>query len=1307
VALAQEELESSASIYGEDFHVLEEACAPPGVALDGDKDGVFPVQGCVWRHVQFSFSPSGALAQVLEGGSTSSARLTLHYVYLAWGAGTSSPPPASTLPLLYPNSLPQMWVTGECAPPGARLNLALHFLQEALSKRGALAREGTPPTPLFFALESEWLKVEDLHARARRPPVAPVPPRVPRARAAAAAAAAASSSSSVSSGGATSNPAAHRGSRSTTGSTSTSATSTRAALSASSSTRAPPHGSSRGPPRLSPAAQARAAALSDALSSRAAARAAQVSSSPHCAAARMQGVRSRLPAAGFKGAVLGALAGSQVVLVSGGTGCGKSTQVPQFILEAEIAAGRGGQCRIICTQPRRIAAVGVAGRVAAERGEECGGTVGYHIKGDRRAGPDTCLTFVTTGVLLRQLVHGLGSATHIVVDEVHERGVETDFLLAILKRCLLHRPDVKVVLMSATMNEGVFAQYFAPVVQRGGEGRGGSSGGKGAAAAAPASGVPCIAIPGFVHPVQDMYLEAVLEGTGYRPVGAGVKELSSAAAAAAAAAVPGTGASSSSSSSSSKPGLDLRGWKSRGLDFACIASTLHGILSGKLPGVPSTGAILVFLPGVGEIRRARRELEQSGDCSGAHILELHGSQPPGEQQLVFLPPPQGRRKLVLSTNVAETSITIDDVTVVVDTCRVKESQYDALNGMSKLVETWASTAAMQQRRGRAGRVQPGVCYRLCPARMVETLEAHQTPEIARCALEELILALLQLNLGMSVEEFCAGLLTPPPALALRASLSHLRDMGAITASARAPADVELTPLGVHLARLNIAPHLGKALLFGAMLQCLDPVLSIAAALADRSPFVSTANSDAPDARGAFAAGGAQSDHLATAAAFAAWRATPARDRRDFAARHGLNNETLRGMGETRREWVRALSDMGFLPSAGSASASASGGGASGDARWRSAAVAAAAAAAAASADAGATCLAVNWASVHTNVVRAALAAGFSPRIVKVVAPDRTYAETSSGSVRRVFSAEDLRLYTLHPAEDTEGLALSARLAAAEVARLKARAARYGRAGGASGSGSGSGAAGKGDDDDEEDEEEDEDEGAGGEEQEGEIAGMPASESRNWMEWADPSSSGGGSGGKALTTRFSMWKGFRQDRVFVHPGSFNFTVGEYQSPWLVYHEKVATSKVRGCRRSHAIVPAPAFYPRLTLPHFPLPPPPHRSLSVTAPWCPPMRWCCLVGHCWCAMGAPRACWWASRGGWSSRQSLAWACWPRASGRALLPCWRQRWSTQRWTSPSPPSLPPYTACSMAMATEGAQWESYFSLVVVGEPPSCTGKR
>ncbi|GMP98569.1 hypothetical protein CsSME_00046401 [Camellia sinensis var. sinensis] len=205
----------------------------------------------------------------------------------------------------------------------------------------------------------------------------------------------------------------------------------------------------------------------------------------------MRSFRERLPAFKVKSEFLKAVAANQVLVVSGETGCGKTTQLPQFILEDEISSLRGANCNIICTQPRRISAISVAARISSERGESLGESVGYQIRLESKCSAQTRLLFCTTGVLLRKLVQDpvLTGVSHLLVDEIHERGMNEDFLLIILRDLLPRRPDLRLILMSATINAELFSKYFG--------------------------NAPTIHIPGLTFPVAELFLEDVLEKTRY------------------------------------------------------------------------------------------------------------------------------------------------------------------------------------------------------------------------------------------------------------------------------------------------------------------------------------------------------------------------------------------------------------------------------------------------------------------------------------------------------------------------------------------------------------------------------------------------------------------------------------------------------------------------------------------------------------------------------------------------------------------------------------------------------------------------
>ena len=203
-------------------------------------------------------------------------------------------------------------------------------------------------------------------------------------------------------------------------------------------------------------------------------------------ALRLDAARARLPAHAAKDAFLRALDGTQVLVVSGETGCGKTTQLPRFVLDRALAAGDASTTNVVCTQPRRVSAVSVAARVAHERGEALGDRVGYQIRLEARRSEATRLTFCTTGTLLRRLAEDpeLRSVSHVFVDEIHERGMNEDFLLVVLRNLILERPDLKLVLMSATLDAEKFAGYF--------------------------DGAPTLHVPGFTYPVREMFLEEVL-----------------------------------------------------------------------------------------------------------------------------------------------------------------------------------------------------------------------------------------------------------------------------------------------------------------------------------------------------------------------------------------------------------------------------------------------------------------------------------------------------------------------------------------------------------------------------------------------------------------------------------------------------------------------------------------------------------------------------------------------------------------------------------------------------------------------------
>ncbi|KAL5124688.1 DExH-box ATP-dependent RNA helicase DExH1 [Glycine soja] len=253
-----------------------------------------------------------------------------------------------------------------------------------------------------------------------------------------------------------------------------------------------------------------------------------------------------------------------------------------------------------------------------------------------------------------------------------------------------------------------------------------------------------------------------------------------------------------------------------------------------------------------------------------------------------------RRKIVLATNIAESSITIDDVVYVIDWGKAKETSYDALNKLACLLPSWISKASAHQRRGRAGRVQPGVCYRLYPKLIHDAMPQYQLAEILRTPLQELCLHIKSLQLG-TVGSFLEKALQPPDPLAVKNAIELLKTIGALDEQE------ELTPLGQHLCNIPLDPNIGKMLLMGSIFQCLNPALTIAASLAYRNPFVLPINrKEEADAAKQFFAGDSCSDHIALLKAFEGWKeAKRSGNEKQFCWDNFLSPATLRLIDDMR------------------------------------------------------------------------------------------------------------------------------------------------------------------------------------------------------------------------------------------------------------------------------------------------------------------------------------------------------------------------------------------------------------------------
>ncbi|MBP3974896.1 ATP-dependent RNA helicase HrpA [Pseudoxanthomonas spadix] len=466
----------------------------------------------------------------------------------------------------------------------------------------------------------------------------------------------------------------------------------------------------------------------------------------------------------------------QVVVIAGETGSGKTTQLPKLCL----AAGRGVAGMIGCTQPRRIAARAVARRVAEELAVPMGGAVGYQVRFNDNLGQDTRIKFMTDGILLAEIASDrwLSNYDTIIVDEAHERSLNIDFLLGYLKQLLARRQDLKVIVTSATIDTARFAAHF--------------------------SDAPVVSVEGRTYPVE----------VRYRPLEPAPGTADSAFATAESEEFSESGASSGSQSPAPSPGLTT--------NEAIVAAV------DEITGEDPRGDVLIFLPGEREIRDAHQALERR-KYRHTEVLPLYARLSASDQDAVFNPGSQ--RRIVLATNVAETSLTVPRIRYVIDPGLARVKRYSPRQKLDRLHIEPISQASANQRMGRCGRVAAGVCIRLFSQADFQARPRYTDPEIRRSSLAGVILRMLQLGLGR-IEDF--PFLEAPDERAVADGWQQLVELGAVTEADRHGLR-QLTEVGRRMARLPVDVKLARMLVAAQAHGCLRPMLVIAAFLGVQDP----------------------------------------------------------------------------------------------------------------------------------------------------------------------------------------------------------------------------------------------------------------------------------------------------------------------------------------------------------------------------------------------------------------------------------------------------------------------------------------
>lgn len=537
----------------------------------------------------------------------------------------------------------------------------------------------------------------------------------------------------------------------------------------------------------------------------------------------IQEQRQSLPVYQLKDELMQAVHDNQILIVVGETGSGKTTQITQFLLEAGFADN--GK-KIACTQPRRVAAISIAKRVAEEQGCQVGAEVGYNVRFDDNTSPKTKIKYLTDGMLQREALLDADMTQYsvIMLDEAHERTIPTDVLFALAKQAAANRPDLKLIVTSATLDAERFSGYFGDC--------------------------PIMHIPGRTFPVEIVYTK--------------------------------------------EPEMDY-------LDAAML--TVMQIHMSE-----PDGDILVFLTGQEEIDTACEMLNEKIKVLGKSVpdllvLPVYSALPSEMQTRIFDPAPAGSRKVVIATNIAETSITIDGIYYVVDPGFSKVNAYDPRLGMDSLLITPISQAQANQRSGRAGRTGPGKCYRLYTESAFQNeMLPNTVPEIQRQNLAHTILMLKALGINDIVH---FDFMDPPPPSTLQAALEQLYGLAALDDEGY------LTKLGRRMADFPMEPALSKVLISSVDAGCAQEILTIIAMLSVQTIFFRPRDkkdkADQKHAKFADASG----DHLTLLHVYDAWQRSGCS--RAWCANNFIQERSLLRARDVRKQLVMILTRRSKQP----------------------------------------------------------------------------------------------------------------------------------------------------------------------------------------------------------------------------------------------------------------------------------------------------------------------------------------------------------------------------------------------------------